>query len=215
MTDRAAGLVHRFDAFGAWQAALTGFSQPTAIAVDCLDRIFILQAGAGGPEVRVVDRDGASIDVSPRPDLLVTAFPTLPIAVDAAGDLELGPICDPPDGGSCPASAGPDWFDPAGNPLAVAPTASPILFTGSGEFVSGPYDSETSQCVWHRIVLDGSVPADTKVLVETFVADELYTSDQIQLLATWDTAQPRVSLSADGTAWCVERPAGTCGSSRR
>jgi phage tail-like protein len=191
VTDRAAGLVHRFDGSGVWHDALTGFSQPTAIAVDCSDRIFVVQTSAGGPEVRVVDQNGVTIDVAPRPDLLAGAFPRLFIAVDSAGDLELGPICGTGQRGRCcgDAAATPDWFDPSGNPLAAPPPATPVIYTSSGEFVSGPFDSETSQCVWHRVVLDGSVPADTKVLVETFVADELYTLAQVQLLATWETAQ--------------------------
>jgi phage tail-like protein len=206
VTDRAAGLVHRFDRLGAWEKALAGFSQPTAIAVDCLDRIFVVQTGAAGLEVRVVDSAGAALSVPPRPDELASCFPPLPFAVAATGSLRLGPLCAGPEAGECSApGVSADWFDAAGDPLATPPPASPVVYAGSGELVCGPFDSRISRCVWHRIVLLGTVPPDTKLRVDTFTAEQPYTKDQLQLLAAWDTAQTALRVEH---AWdCLVRGA--------
>jgi len=203
VTDRAAGVVHRFNRRGIWQHAIPGFSQPTAIAVDCSSRIFVVQQGAMGAEVRVVSEDGSPLDVSSRPDQLTSAFPGMPFEVDASGGLRLGPLCGESDPSCCCDTTHADWFDAHGNPLASPPPQSAPIYTGTGQVMCGPLDSRTARCVWHRIVISGLVPDQTKVLVETFTADEAFDADQLLTLATWDTG--RTARRVDGNWDCLVR----------
>jgi phage tail-like protein len=205
VADRAAGVVHRFSRRGIWQHAIPGFSQPTAIAVDCGDRIFVVHQGAAGAEVRVVSEDGSPLDVPSRADQLTSAFPGLPFEVDTSGSLRLGPICSDSDPSCCTETPDVDWFDASGNPVAPPPAQSTPIYTGTGQIICGPLDSRTSRCIWHRIVMSGLVPDQTKVLVETFTADEWFDADQVLTLATWDTG--RTARRVDGDWDCLVRGA--------
>src|SRR5215831_16278115 len=42
VTDRANGAVHRFNPSGRWEGRLAGFGDPTWIATDCRDRIYVV-----------------------------------------------------------------------------------------------------------------------------------------------------------------------------
>lgn len=44
-------------------------------------------------------------------------------------------------------------------------------FVTEGRIVSGPMDSEIAECRWHRLFIDGCIPPDTAVRVETRTAD--------------------------------------------
>jgi phage tail-like protein len=205
VTDRSNGVVHRFSRRGIWQRAIPGFSQPTAIAVDCTDRIFVVQQGAMGPEVRVITEDGSPVDVPPRQDQLSSAFPELPLQADASGRLRLGPLCGDSDPSCCAEAPQVDWFDANGDPAPSPTTPATPIYTGTGQVICGPLDSKTSRCVWHRIVVSGLVPDQTKVLVETFTADEFFDADQVLTLATWDTG--RTARQVDGNWDCLVRGA--------
>ena len=48
-----------------------------------------------------------------------------------------------------------------------------------------PLDSGIAQCIWHRIVLFGSLPAGTRIRVRAFCADEKLSGPELDSLAAW------------------------------
>jgi len=56
VTDRANGLVHRYDCHGIWRAAFGGLTEPTHSAVDRECRLYVIQEGSD--TVAVFDVDG-------------------------------------------------------------------------------------------------------------------------------------------------------------
>ncbi|MEA2236351.1 MAG: hypothetical protein QOC81_1075 [Thermoanaerobaculia bacterium] len=80
VSDRANGLVHRFDRAGRWIDAIDGFEKPTAIAIGCDGSLYVIQEGK--PDVIVVASDG-SRRVIARADEAASAFWPPGIGVDA------------------------------------------------------------------------------------------------------------------------------------
>lgn len=203
VADRLNGVVHRFSCRGRWtDPPLPGFSKPQALALDCQQRLFAVVIGAAGPELRVVTLDGEPIDLEARADRFGASFPPLPIAVDAAGNLQLGPLCEPDD---C-RDPGSGWFGPNGDALPVAPAATPIAFPATGEVLIGPLDSRIAACAWHRIVAACEVPPGASLRFSTFTAEEAFTIDQVLQLATWATRQP--AATADDWDCLINSPRG-------
>jgi phage tail-like protein len=181
VADRAGGALHRFGADGRWLDALSGFVQPVHLAIDGCDRIYVVEAVAGGPaRVAVLDAKRHRLVTPARVADAAPCFAPLAFAVLADGRLDLRALCvNPPPG--C------GWFDADGHPLAPAsvpkPLPNPLLATGT--FLSGPLDSKTYRCQWHRVIVHGAIPAGTRVRIETFCADEAYDGDQLDGFAVW------------------------------
>jgi phage tail-like protein len=84
-------------------------------------------------------------------------------------------------------------------------------FVASGTFCSQPLDSGIENCSWHRIQVEGSVPAGTSLRIETVT-----TPDANPPAAEWQTALlsppaiPTVQLQALlGTTTAAQTPTGT------
>lgn len=182
VTDTGNARLHRFDRLGRWREAIAGFAQPTHIAIDRRDRIYVVQAAIGGmPATLVVlDTDGRFLPVPQRVADTKPFFKPPPFDVRADGILDLRARCVNP-------GAHTGWFDPRGHELAPSAIPKPISnpFLTSGTYLSSALDSKTSRCQWHRILVDGDIPAGTRVRIETFCADEIYDADQLAGFAQW------------------------------
>jgi len=80
VSDRANGVVHRFDRRGRWLDAIGGFEEPTAIAIGCDGSLYVIQDGS--PDVTVVAKDGTRRVIA-RADEAAGAFWPPGIAIDA------------------------------------------------------------------------------------------------------------------------------------
>jgi phage tail-like protein len=193
VTDAANDVVHRFDPGGRWEEVLSGFSAPTHIAIDCRDRLYVV-VNAPTPAVRLVEGLSAQlIDAKTDPTSLRPFFRPLPFDVEPSGVIDLSAQCPPPqsDCGVPPTpQPGRGRFDAHGDPLdPLAPALPAPQFASSGTYTSVALDSKTYHCQWHRVILHGTIPTGTQLVVRTFSADEAYTDDQIDLLADWRTDQ--------------------------
>jgi phage tail-like protein len=183
--DIANHVVHRFNRRGHWLEPLTGYSQPSAVAVASENRLYVLDLS---PRPRVVQSmsDGTDRTVVERPAAVANAFPVLAVTVDFKGRLDLGSLC-----GSAHA-----WFDTSGEPIrdceaqALATAQNPV-FEARGHYLSGPLDSGIYQCQWHRIVLQGTVPTGTRIRLKTYTAETLQPPSHIMALGeeVWKTQQ--------------------------
>jgi phage tail-like protein len=200
VADPANGCIHRFRPTGYWEKCLAGFGNLTHIAIDCQDHLYVVDEGNPGM-ARVVDRDGREVDPVTRVEDLASDFPPLPFTVDAGGNIDLSSLC---------AAGGPTAhvFDPTGNLTAGGP-ATTTAYEPTGTYLSEPLDSKLYHCQWHRIVLRGSVPAGSSVLVETYTAEANESITQITNLPDdlWETKQV-VKEIRSGDWDCLVRNAG-------
>lgn len=183
VADGRGGALHRFDPDGRWLEAHAGFEQPSHLAIDTCDRIFIVEVPSEGPaRLALMDASGKRL---PAPAQVADASPhfaPLPFTAGPEGTLDLRRLCT---GKIC----GSGWFDASGKPLATPPKpiANPLLT--SGTLISGPLDSKTHRCQWHRVQLHGEIRPGSRVRVETFCADEAYDLQQLLGFATWETQE--------------------------
>lgn len=208
--DPANGCVHRFSRVGFWEARFDGLGAVAALAVDCSDRIYVLSAGAA--TVQIIDCAGRSQGTATAPDAYRTQFPPLPFPVDAQGNLHIvAPAASPPPAGAAAASgaAGGSSASPCGASggtfdLTGAQVSAPGLkpaYPLIGDYFSAALDSGIYRCQWHRVVLECSIPAGTRVELRTFGAETALPIEQIQGLPdnAWQTRAgilPRVSPGA-------------------
>jgi phage tail-like protein len=174
------GAIHRFTSGGHATAVVTGLARPEHLAIDRCGRLYVIDRSLadGVARLRVFDREGQELPPPARVEQAALAFPRLTFEVHADGTLDLGPLCHVP----CP--PGSVTFDPSGQPIAPHPPVSAPYLT-KGVYSSRALDSRTRGCQWHRVVLHGEVPAGTRVLVESFCADEDYDADQVAGFAVW------------------------------
>lgn len=181
VADRAGGALHRFSPRGRWLDALPGFEQPTRLAIDRCDRIYVVESVVGGPaHLTVIDAKGGRLPAPARVADAAPHFAPPPFTTLPDGTLDLRPLCVSP-----PPGCG--WFDANGDPLAPTalpkPLPNPLLPTGT--FLSAALDSKTYRCQWHRVIVRGTVPPGTRLRIETFCADEPYDRDQLDGFAVW------------------------------
>ncbi len=176
--DRANRCLHRFDRHGVWLDRLDGYAQPTAIAIDCRQRLYVREAGLK-PHVVRSDLDGGDAVILSAPAEAADAFPPQPLIVLADGRFELGALC----------AGETAWFDPQGLPLTPSPTLPAPVYQSQGDYLSEPLDSGIQQCQWHRVVVDGVVPAGTRVRVRTYTAEVPLPPEHIQALpaSSWSS----------------------------
>jgi phage tail-like protein len=218
VSDYANGLIHVFDWCGCWRTAYDGaaaaqppLSNPTRIAVDLEGRIYVLQEGKD--YVVVLDEHGAFAGIIKQPDEVPGKFCPVAVAVDVNGDLCLsdcitrkiyfyrpdnaGGWCTFRCCGSQPAFAASLVFDLSGNPLftdgaqSVCLLEPPASYPSSGTYVAGPLDSRTYRCLWHRVVLRGTLPLGCSVRADTFTSESVKSIDEILGLpeSRWATGQ--------------------------
>ena len=201
VTDPANGRIHRFHPSGKFEKSLPGFGQVTHLAIDCHDHLHVLEKGNPN-EVRTVDVEGRDIGTASRVEDLEVLLPRPPFPIDAAGNLHLATLC----AGSGPVSDG--VFDLSGEPASASPVTGP-LYPPEGTYLSQPLDSKFYRCQWHRIILRGSVPVGSRIVVETYTAEAEESVEQIQELAddVWETQQTVKAIT--GREWdCLVRSGG-------
>jgi phage tail-like protein len=199
VADPANGCIHRFHASGYWETCFTGFGNVINLTIDCEDRLYVVQDGTPNI-VRVVDTDGKELRTAAEVRDLASLFCRFPFVVDAKGQLDLSHIC----------ARDRATFDLNGNPSpALTGTDGALRYPASGSYLSGPLDSKLYRCQWHRIVLRGSIPAGSRVRVETHTAEAEVPIAQIQNLPNdaWETQQTVREIA--GVEWdCLVRSGG-------
>ena len=95
VSDRANGCIHRFSSSGRWEKALMGFGSVRDIAIDCLNRLYVVTEGVDR-SVRVVNAEGETLSTATRADSLRSVFPCLPFEIDGLGRLNLCTLCTVP-----------------------------------------------------------------------------------------------------------------------
>jgi phage tail-like protein len=218
VTDTANGVIHRFDRHGRWQMAFGALNQPTHLAIDRHDRLYVVETG--NADVVVFDANGKELEPVSRGDKIAFEFCSPSFATDIKGNLYLGELCKqkppPPDecSGSLPVHPELIVFDLHGNQLTPEQLKKlPLVMTvfeQEGVYQSKPLDSEIYRCQWHSVVIQGTLPPGTRIVVDTFTAETpLDPADLDQLPETaWRTHQSVDTMTAQGWDCLVTSPAG-------
>ncbi len=223
VTDRANGLVHRFDCHGVWRAAYGGFERPTHLAIDRECRLYVIQEGSDS--VVVLDANGKILETIARANEAEERFCPTGLSVDADGNVCIADssgllfVADK-DGETHGAAracrlpamqAGGVVFDRDGNPVVadadrerICSIDASAAYETSGVFISDSLDSRIYNCQWHRVVLRGSLVSGTRVRVDTFTSESLRAIDEILALpdSRWATRQLDTSVG-DGEWDCL------------
>jgi phage tail-like protein len=237
VADRAVGSIVMFSArfarrgkFFAQNAdGLPAKPRPIAVMVDADDTVLVADAAhprllhftAAGEPLADVQLSTAA---AAAPPLTLAEIPTVPIG-DAprfiAGACTTSGPCAPP----AIADDGGDWLATTHRALRLQRLRLGRSFASFGTSLSAALDSGTLGTVWHRIELDGDVPAGTRVTIETSTTDNAldyaagtttwtspidprgrliaYTSalpDQLVQSAPGRYVRLRIGLESDGTA---------------
>jgi phage tail-like protein len=165
--------------------------------------------------IKVVDAEGKEQETpAKRPDILGSGFPRLPFSVDVKGNLYLKKLCVGTKEDDCTCqgktSGSTGVFDLYGDPvqeedIPFSAQETP-LFKSEGLYISEALDSKLAQCQWHRVILRGTVPTNTRIVVATYTAETIIPIEQLRALPdeSWDTRQ--TVLSMDGNNWdCLIR----------
>lgn len=235
VADEANGCVHRFTPRGTWLGSLGGLGAMTHLAIDCQDRVYVMSEGA--QTIKVIEKDGTGVADIPvatsspnekeqparldhhhdakRPEDLAPYFPSVPFTVDQNGYLHLGDMCqqDPREKGVCKepkSEAERGLFDLSGEPVRGNSAIQVPPFQTTGTVISAAMDSERYHCVWHRIVMWGTIPSGTSIEVATVTSEVEHSSDEIQALPQEAWSQPVKATRMDDGQWdmLVQSPPG-------
>jgi phage tail-like protein len=218
VSDYANGLIHFYDSSGCWRFASNGIGptqppliKPTRIAVDSSNRIYVIQENVS--YVVVLDHDGKFLGTIEQPQEIAGRFCPVAIAVDINGNLCLsdcltrkvyfyqpvgdGRWCPGRCCGSALAFAASIAFDSTGAPLladgaqSVCQLEPAAAYPTSGTYITGPLDSRTYRCVWHRVILSGYLPQGAAVKIDTFTSESPKSTDEVLSLPSsrWATGQ--------------------------
>jgi phage tail-like protein len=198
VSDPDHGRVDRFDSSGRWIDAWLGLGGITHLAVDCEGTLiaviegFTADANGNRTDAAVELIDGKPEVLDPRAGESYRRFARPPLAIDREGRLHLGPLCSPPSDAV---------FDLQGIPVKANGRAAQPLFAMSGTYTSTPLDSRRRGCVWHRVVLAGALPADTRITIEATTSDVALNNDELDDLPpqAW-SEDVTIKSFADGTA---------------
>jgi phage tail-like protein len=195
VADPLNGAIHRFSRHGHYLGAWPGFGASKHLAMDRQGTIY----AAGDLEAFRVGEGGVPIPLTDPADDLKSGFPSLPFEVDAAGNLHLGPLCLPPSEAV---------FDPHGNPIVLAPLPAVQRYERVGTVVIGPLDSLIDNCLWHRVILRGSLPDGGRVEVATFTSHVELPRSEIDLLPSysWETNQQAFEMPSGQWDCLVRSP---------
>ncbi len=198
------GKLHRFAPSGAWERSWPIAQAPVHLAIDARDDIYVVTPGAPSP-LSVFDADGRPLKDPPATVAQVrAAFPRLPFGVDVQGNLELEPCCDP----SSVKKANPRAdlvFGVDGNSVERQRSAPAPKYQRSATYRSEPLDSHIIQCVWHRVVLYGTLPQRTRVTVRALCADERPSDLEPDSLKVFEKCAEATAFDGDGRWDCLVR----------
>jgi phage tail-like protein len=210
--------VHVFDGRGRWWRAIREtepgepLAGPTHLTVDCSQRLYVVEENIG--RVAVFAHDGTFAGRLDRPADAAGRFPSS-IATDSAGTLYLN--CLSPRGCCCQIYR----CSPDGLPLPTSTLHAPGAITAfrldgkalawdgcrliamdpAGEFASmglfssQALDSRIYRCRWHRVVIEGDVPAGSSVAIETFTSEAEKSPEEIERLP--DSRWRRAAIHSD------------------
>ncbi len=179
--DSTNGRIDRFGPDGKWiEPGWPGLVSPRHLAVDCNDRLYVLTEG--DPAVANTFDAGTLTPVAGDPPDFAATFPSLPFPVDSAAQLHLGALCSDLCGRT-------GIFDLNGMPVVRDAAAKLPLYLTTGGYTSAPLDSRIERCQWHRVVLEGVVPENTSVEVQTTTAHIVFSPDELTALPdeAWQT----------------------------
>lgn len=161
VADPANGCIHRFSRRGVWERCFDGLGALRRIVIDCHDRILVL-TGVGTKPLRIIDLTGTELPIPTRTTAITEHLARPGFDVDTNGNLYLGAWCDPPvaDGGT---------FDRRGAPVIVRRPNR--RYESAFTIVLGPLDSRIYRCQWHRVMLDGHLPPNSRVGVDTYTSE--------------------------------------------
>lgn len=213
-----------FNPQGQWRAFFPtpASGSPTALAIDCRDRLYAVlstgepslgsqndgfgarwrwPAGAAAPIAVVVEKETfqpADLRASQARE-----FRAPPMPIDARGHLHL--TCAEADGSN------EALFDARGIRLRPEARVREEVYVRSGTYRSRALDSQIEGCQWHRIELRGALPEGCAVRVRTLSAQiELDESELADLSEqAWGEGSKATALDRDGRWDClVQSPPG-------
>jgi phage tail-like protein len=234
VSDRANGLVHVFDASGAWLRAIDGvdangvaLSHPTAIAGDPAGRLYIVQEGVS--DIVVLDAEGRFLERVTQKSAIADRFQPVTVAVDGAGVIYIsdrisgltsrirrdraGRCLTPEPVPTIPANCPVLAFDAGGNPVLGSPqqpcvirTDDVIAYQNAGVFRTAALDSLMPRCQWGHIELRLSLPFGTTLELATTTQEVELGSDEVAALTEdrWTTT-PINGVTNDGRWNCLVR----------
>ena len=226
------GRVHVLDARGAHAASIDGAQgggdalvDPTHIALDCRGTLYVID----GDRVRRFDVSGGAAGAKPLADLeapaeLAGRFCPVAVAVDPDGNVYVTEHVT----GRLMIASGAEprlrpslaytglglalAFDSSGNPLVgdarVTRLSAAARRATQGRFVAGPLDGRREACRWHRIVLEGEVPAGTRVDVHAYTADVDLVEPEPDASEWWECGARRAEESGEEWDCLVHAPPG-------
>jgi phage tail-like protein len=193
---------------------------PIALAHDRDHRIYVVQDGVAS--VRVLNPAGSFVEDVSLPDPISGRFDQPAVSVDADGVIWISTRIDAPTwrlrrapSGRClppePVRPVPGFctmlaFDRDGAAIlgdARRPCvmrAPERAYAAIGTALTGPLDSGLPGCLWDLVTLTASLPAGTRLMVETFTADARWSDAEIVALPgdRWRSTALTVT-DADGT----------------
>jgi phage tail-like protein len=188
VADAANGCLHRFSSRGRWLGAIAGTGDVTALTIDREGCLYIRQAGHA--EVFVYSPNGERIRIVTTVAEIAALFPRLHIEVDPNGDLRI---------------AGCGTFDHTGALLPPAPAQPPPKHVATGRFITKALDSALYRCQWHRVIINGRVPAGTSIAVATYAAEVELPDETIAALPLEAWSHAAVARAVCGEWDCLIR----------
>lgn len=186
VADQRAGVIHRFGSDLEWRGELRPARAVIQIAVDRADRIVIVTRDRERP-VMVADREGRLVAPSALEPPLCFQAPA--VSTDTIGRILLTSFCaENPDADAL-------WFDRQGDRTSVATPRAEVRYESEGVFYSEALDSRILACRWHRVVVEGEIPAGCYVEIATYTSetDGISTRQIRELPADAWSLRPRMS----------------------
>jgi phage tail-like protein len=164
VTDSRNHCLHQFAPTGTVDREIP-VERPSWISSGPHDRLYV----ASSPrELVVIRQDGMRVDLPSNIHHLREQLETPPFPIDCDGNIDLSDYCIDRHPEHCGQRFG--VFDSSGNPIAAV-TPRPVRYFSRGTAWIGPLDSRLYQCQWHRVVLNGSFPEGTQVLLSTYTSE--------------------------------------------
>lgn len=201
VVDKGNNKIQKFSASGEFQQefgkqgeAAGEFQNPTHIAIDKKDRLYIIDEKKR--YVQVFDSEGKYLGGIKGPDEVTEFFRPLAIAIDKKGNVYIGErssrriykfSCEggidkgPFYTGHSVGFAGEISYlaiDDNGALYASLIEKGLVVFEPEeyryereGQFISGPLDSMTYKCQWHRVLMKAHIPEGTSIEVQTYTSE--------------------------------------------
>ena len=210
-----------FDAQGRWREKIAA-TGPTALALDCRDRLHAVRAtnlpqlatpndGFGARWAWPDDSNASAVVFEKENEIEALEeaasqardFRPPPLAIDSRGHLRLA-CADP-----CGDSEG--LFDARGIRLRPEARVREAVYMRAGTYRSRALDSRIEGCQWHRIELRGALPAGCRVRARTLSAHIELDEAELALLpdTAWVEGAIAAAMDRDGRWDClVQSPPG-------